>query len=130
MHLVGARLEPGKKTPRAVPDFLAPRAFTLDHPLARLGRQFAPRRIKGHTPQPGELLQVLLALEVGLGLPGLDRPGAQRPGLIGNDQSVVNADGAAKTAAGLTRAQGRIERERARCRGLVGEVTLRTVQLA
>src|SRR4029077_10426369 len=92
--------------------------------------KLAPRRVEGDAPLLREFLQVLLAFGVGLGLPGLDRTAAQRAGLVGNDESIVDADGAAEATAGLARAQRRVERELAGGGRVVRQVAVRAVQLA
>ncbi len=130
VHLVGARLEPREEALGAVPDLLGPRPLALDHPAPGLGGQLAPGHVQRDAAQLRELLQVLLALGVGLGLPGLDGPAAQALGLIRDDQAVVDADGAPEAAAGLAGAERGVEGELARGGRAVGEVALRAVQLA
>ena len=130
MHLVGACLQPGEEAFHPVPDLLRPGALALDHPAARLGGQLAPRRVEGNAPLLREFLQVLLAFAVGLGLPGLDGAAAQRAGLVGNDQPIVDADGAPEATAGLARAQRRVERELAGGGRVVRQVAVCAVQLA
>src|SRR5262249_13101647 len=63
-------------------------------------------------------------------LPGLDRPAAQRAGLIRDDEAVVDADGAPEAAAGVARPERRVEGELAGGRLAVGEVALGAVQVA
>ena len=105
VHLVGARLEPGEEALHAVPDL--PRQApspSITHRRA-LGGQLAPGRVERNAAQLRELVQVLLALRVGLGLPRFDRAAAQRPALVRDDEPVVDADGAAEAAAGLAGAR-------------------------
>ena len=128
VHLVGARLEPGKEAPGAVPDLARPGSLAFDHPAACLGGKLAPGGIERNPAKLRELLQVLLAFGVGLRLPGLDGTPAQRARLVGDHQPVVDADGAAEAAAGLARPQRRVERELARGRGAVGEIAVGAVQ--
>src|SRR6185312_5020692 len=111
-------------------DLARPGALALDHPVARLGRQFAPRHIQRDAAQLRELLQVLLALGVGLGLPGLDGAAAQRLGLVRDDEAVVDADGAAETPARVAGAERRVERKLARVRLAIRQVAVGAVQLA
>src|SRR5580704_10872936 len=122
VHLVGAGLEPREEALHAVPDLLAPRALALDHPAARLAAELPPRGIERNAAQLRELLQVLLALSVGLRLPGLDGTGAQRLGLIGDDEPVVDADGAPEAATGVAGTERGVEGKRARGRRAVAEV--------
>src|SRR6516165_3995666 len=130
MHLVGARLEPGEEALCAVPDLARPGALALDHPAPRLGAELAPRGIERNTAELGELLQVLLALGVGLRLPGLDCAAAQRARLIRDHEPVVDPDGTAEAAAALARAEWGVEGERARGRQRVGQVAVGAMQLA
>ena len=130
VHPVCPGLEPGKEASDPVPHAFAPRAFPFDDPLAPLRTQLAPRRVERDAALFRELLQILLALGVGLRLPRLDGAAAQRLALIGNDEAVVDADGAAKAAAGLAGADRRVEREQARVRLLIREVAMGAVQLA
>src|SRR5207247_11052805 len=75
-------------------------------------------------------LQVRLAFVVGLGLPGLDRAAAQRAGLVGDDEPIVDADGAPEATAGLARAERGVERELTGGGRVVRQVAVRAVQLA
>ena len=129
VHLVGARLEPREEALHPVPDLLGPRALALDHPATRLGGQLTPGSVERNAAQLRESLQVLLAFLVGLGLPRLDGPAAERAGVVGNDEPVVDPDGAAEPAAALAGPERRVERELARDRRAVREVAVRAVQL-
>src|SRR3569833_2290292 len=120
MHLVGFGFEPGKEPLDAVPDIPGPLSFTFDHPPATLGPELAPGRIERNAALLRKLLEILLALCIGLRLPGLDDAAAQRLALIRNDESVIDADRAPEPAAGLARAHRRIEGKQARVRRLVG----------
>src|SRR5262249_8183899 len=113
MHFVGLGLEPRKEAPGPVPDTFVPVAFAFDDPLAPLGAELAPGSIQGNPALLRELEQIALTLLVGLSLPGLDRPAAQRFAFIRNDEPVVDADCAAETPAGFTGPHGGVEREKA-----------------
>src|SRR6185437_15910929 len=115
---------------RAIPDALVPGAFALDDPAAVLGLELAPRHIERYAALLGELLHVLLAFGVGLGLPGLHGPAAQGFGLVGNDEPVIDTDGAPEAAAGVACAHRRVERKEAGGGLLVRAVALRAVQRA
>src|SRR5260370_29631937 len=130
VHVVGARLQPGEEAFHPVPDLLRPGAFAFDHPPACLGAELAPRRVEGNALLLREFLEVLLAFGVGLGLPGLDRAAAQRSGLVGNDEPIVDADGATEATAGLARAQRGVERELAGGGRVVRQVAVPAARLA
>src|SRR5262245_43565891 len=103
MHLVGAGLQPLEEALRAVPDALAPVSFAVDDPLAMRGGELPPWPIERHPALARELLQILLALPVRLGLPGTNGTAAQGLVLIRNHEPVVDADRASEAAAALAR---------------------------
>jgi hypothetical protein len=81
-----------------------------------------PRRLR-------EAQQVVLALAVGLGLPGLHRAAGQRLRFVRHDQAVVHADDAAEAAAALAGAERRVEGEARRRRLGVVDVAVGAVQV-
>src|SRR6185295_11489255 len=128
VHLVAARLEPCEETLRAIPDLLVPRALAVDDPASLLIGELAPWPLDRDAALARKLQEVVLALIVRRCLPGPDRAALEGLRLIRNDQAVVNADGAAESAALLAGSEGRIERKDVRCRILVVDVAIRAVQ--
>ncbi len=129
VHLVALRFQPVEEAAHPVPLAVLPGPLALQHPRALLPGQFPPRHIHGDATLPGEAHQVRLALPVGLRLERLDGAAAQALRFVGNDQAVVDADGAAEAAAGLAGADGGIEREVAWRRFLVMDVAVGAVQV-
>ncbi len=72
--------------------------------------------------------EVVLRFFPGGGLDGLDRTGAQRELVVGNDQAVVHADHAAEAPAGVAGAHGGVEREHGRDGLGVAQVALGAMQ--
>src|SRR5882757_3471220 len=99
MHFVGLGFEPGEEALGAVPDALVPISLALDHPFAALDAELAPGCVNRDTALLGILDEIVLALLVGLGLPGFDGAAAQGFAFVGNDQAVVDADGSPEAAA-------------------------------
>ena len=136
VHLVGLGLQPGEEALHAVPlarPGLAPAhpiGVAVDHPAAVRLVHVAPRDVEREPVLPRHLLEVVLALAIALRLPRPDRARAQRLRLVGDHEAVVDADHAAEAAAGLARADRRVEREEARHRLGVVDVALGAVQVA
>ncbi|MBV6422853.1 MAG: hypothetical protein NAOJABEB_00639 [Steroidobacteraceae bacterium] len=130
VHAVGAALEPFEEALRPVPHFLAPRALTLDHPLAVGDREVLPGRVERNAAQLRVLLEILLAFAVRGGLKRLDGAAAQRFRFIRYHEAIVDADHAAESPAGVARTDRRVERERARREFPVGDVAARTRKVA
>src|SRR5262249_8605094 len=101
VHLVRLRFEPLEEAFAAVPNVLAPGAFAFDHPFAVIGAELAPGAVEGDAALLRELQEVVLALFIRLRLPGAHGAGAQRLALVGDDEAVVDADGAAEASAGF-----------------------------
>ena len=93
-----------------------------------LGRELVPGRVARNAGGLGMAHQVVLALLPGRGLHGLDRAGAQRELVVGNDQTQVHPHHAAETPAGLAGAHGGIEGEHGGDGVGVAHITLRAVQ--
>src|SRR6185369_8276016 len=90
--------------------------------------QVAPRHVERDAALLRVLGKIVLTFAEALGLPRLDRAVAERLGLIGDDEAVVDADHAAEAAAGRAGAERRIEREQ-RGRGLlILDVAVGTMQ--
>src|SRR5262249_55468501 len=102
---VGATLEPIKKSARTVPDLLVPGPFTFDYPGALRVGEGAPGHISRNSAQPRKAHQIVLAFLIGRGLPGTNRPRAERFGFVGYHQSVVDPDDTTEAATDLTRSQ-------------------------
>ena len=118
MHLVGFAFEPFKVSTGAVPLALPVAReirCTIDHPVAGVFREIGPGDIGCDTGTVGQSHQVVLAFGKGRGLPGLDSPLGEAQASIGDDQAPIDADDAAKAAAGLAGTDGRVERKQA-CR--------------
>ena len=136
VHLVGLGLEPGEEALHAVP--LArpglppahPVRVALDHPAAVPLGQVAPRGVERDAALPRHLLEVVLALAIALRLPRLDRAVARALRLVRDHEAVVDADHAPEAAAGLARADRRVEREEARARVGVVDVAVGAVEIA
>src|ERR1022692_1522027 len=128
VHLICLGLEPGEKSPYAVPDVFPPFAFAFDDPRALIGVEFAPRNVERNAAFAREAHQIRLAFLVGLGLPRLDRARCQAQRRIRDHQVVVDADVASESAAGLARADRRIETEVAGARILVSDLAIRAMQ--
>src|ERR1700722_15990900 len=129
MHLVGARLEPLKEAARAIPDFLLPWAFALDDPLAVVLAHIAPRHRGGDAAFLRQPQQVVLAFRIRWRLPRTHGTRGQRFAVVGNDQAIVDANHAAKAAAGVAGAERGIEREQTLSRVLVVQVAVSAVQV-
>ncbi|MBV6474547.1 MAG: hypothetical protein MOGDAGHF_00007 [Rhodocyclaceae bacterium] len=135
VHLVGLGFQPGEEMLHAVP-VARPGALQADvlrvalqHPAPVFGRQVAPGDVGRHAALLREAQQVVLALAVGLGLPGLHRAAGQRLRFIRHHQAVVDADDAAEAAAALAGAERGVEGEAARRRFRVVDVAVGTVQV-
>ncbi len=77
-------------------------------------RQLRPGGVARHAARPGMAHQILLAIGPGRSLQRLDRSAAQCLALIRDDQAPIHPDHPAKTTAGLTGAEGRVEAEQRR----------------
>jgi len=132
VHLVGARLQPVEETLHAVPAasmrMPAPLLVAVDNPRSVGLFELFPRHVGGHARLRAVTNQVVLALDVAVGLPGFDRAVGQRLVLVGDDQPVVDAHDPAEAAALLAGAHGRIEGEGIRYRGAVVAVAVGAVQ--
>ena len=120
VHLVGLGLEPLEEMAHPVPlarpgGFPAlPGRVAFQHPVAVFLGQVAEWHVHCHAVLGGHLGHVELALAVALGLPGLDRALGEGLRFVRNDESKVDTDDAAETAAGVAGADRRIEGEEAR----------------
>ena len=119
VHLVRLGLEPFEIAAHAIPLGLptpAPGRIAVDDPsLLALGQR-APGDVQRDVEAGREFFLVALALLEALGLPRLDRAGAQALARVRYHQAQVDADHATEAAAGRAGAQRRVERERARRR--------------
>src|SRR4051794_22147512 len=106
MHLVRLGFQPRKEPLRAVPDTLVPVAFALDDPLATFGAELTPGRVDGNAALLGKLDEVVLALLIGLRLPGFDGTAPEGLALVRNDETVIDTDGSAKAATALAGPDG------------------------
>ena len=132
VHLVGLGFEPLEEAVEPVPLGLPvalPFGIALDHPAAGAIVECVPGRIQGDAGRTRVLLELRLALLETGRLPGLDGTAAQGLGRVGYHQRVIDPDHAAKAAAAVARAQGRIEREGAGRRFRVTDVAVRAMQL-
>ena len=131
VHLVGLGLQVGKKAPHPIP-LLVPHALplrrTFDHPVLLLGGELVPSGVARDARRFGVAHQIVLALFPGRGLHRLDGPGAQGEFVVGDDQTKVNANDAAKAAAGFARAQRRVERKHRRRGFAVSQIAVGAVQ--
>ena len=134
VHLVGLGLQPVEEVahavpvarPRAVP--VLPLRVALEQPLAMLRRQIAHRDVHRHAVFLRHLLEVLLALAIALGLPGLHRAFGQRLGFVRHHQAEIHPDHPPEAATGLAGTDRRVEREQpGRGLGIV-DVAVRAMQ--
>jgi hypothetical protein len=135
VHLVRLALQPFEEALGAIPDPwpalvpALPSIAAFDHPaLLRLG-QFAERHIEWNSVLRCALFEVALAFDERFRLERLDRTLRQRLSLVRDDEAIVDADHTPETPAGVTGAERRIERKRARMRRLVVDVALGAVQI-
>src|SRR5208282_4912808 len=128
VHFVRFGLEPGEKSPYAIPNVFLPFAFAIDDPRALFGGEFAPRDVERNAAFAREAHQIGLTFLVGLGLPRLDCTRFQAQRRIRDHQVVVDSDAASESAAGLARADRRIETEVAGARVLIGDLAIRAMQ--
>lgn len=112
MHPVALRLEPAEEPAHAVPEPVLPVPLALQHPPPLGLGQLPPLDVDGHAAPLGEAQEIVLALAIGLALPGPDGAVGQRPGLVGHHQAVVHPDGAAEAAAGGAGAEGELKEKR------------------
>ena len=117
VHLVGFGFEPVEEFAHAIPGAgpgllpAHPIRLAFEHPLAlRLG-ELAKRRIERNAAFVGVLHQIVLAFAEARRLPRPDRALAQRLPFVRDDQAEIDADDAAKAAAGVAGADGRVEGE-------------------
>ena len=135
VHLVGLALQPFEKTrhavPHAGPAFLPvfPFGLTIEHPGTLRGCQIAKRHIQRNTPLFRILFDVVLAVMERRRLPGTYGAFSQRFGFIGNDQAVINANDAAKAAAGVAGAQRRVEGKQAGHRVGIMDIAIGAMQV-
>ena len=101
---------------------------SIDHPVLLLRCELVPRRVARDARRLGVAHQVILALLPGWRLHGFDGTGAQRQLLIGDDQSIVDADHPAKATAGFAGTHRRVEREHGGNWIGVAQITLRAMQ--
>ncbi len=100
----------------------------VQDPALVLVAHVLPGHTQRHAGARRVLLQVVLAFLVGRRGPRLDGAFEQGFFLVGDDQAEVDADDAAKAAAGLAGAQRRVEREAAGQRVGVFDVAVGAVQ--
>ena len=129
VHLVGPGLEPLEVALDAIPDVLRPLAFAVDDPAPLRLRQFSPRRVERNVTLAPKTQEVVLTLAVGVGLPGLDHAAAQGLARIRYHEPVVDTDDPAEAAAGITGAEGRVEREGTGPDVAVCEIAVGAVQI-
>ncbi len=129
VHLVALRLEPREEPPHSVPDLAFPRPLAVDHPAALLLGELAPGRVERYRALARELHEIVLALAIGLRLPGPDRTTAQRARRIGHYEAVIDADHPAEPAAGLAGPQRRVERKKARGRIAIVDIAVGAVKV-
>ena len=107
MHFVRLGLQVLKETfdtePLLIP-LPGPVGRAVDHPLFVRLTEFVPRGIARNTRHFGMPHQIVLCLLPRGRLHGLDGARTQTQFLVWNDQTVIDTDHAAKTPAGLTRA--------------------------
>src|SRR5690606_2694901 len=109
MHLVALGLEPGEESLHPVPFALAPATLAIEHPAPLLAVEVAPRHVRRHATLPCETHQVVLTFTVALALKRLHCAFGECLAFVRHDQLVVDAHGAAETAAGLARPERRVE---------------------
>ena len=132
VHLVGLALQVLEEARDAIP-LLAPVAFlvvgrAVDHPGFLFRRELVPRRVARDAGGFGVAHQVVLGFFPRRRLDWLDGAGAQRQALVGNHQPPIDADHAPKAAAGVARADRRVEREHRRNRVAVAPVAFGAMQ--
>ena len=131
VHLVGLALQVLEETVDAIPllvPFAVPVRRAVHHPVLLRRRQLVPGRVARNAGGLGVAQQIFLAFGPGRCLQRLDGAGAQRQLVVGDDQSQVDADHAAKAAAAGAGPDGGVEGEQRGNRVLVAQVALRTVQ--
>src|SRR5690348_5520369 len=120
VHLVRLGLEPPEEAahavPRARPRFAPafPLRLPLEDPCPVFLRKIPERRVERNLPFLCVFLEIVLALLEARALPRTHRAFAQRLRFIRYDEPKVHADHASEPAAGLARADRRVERERRR----------------
>ena len=135
VHLVGLGLQPLEEPADAVPfagPGLAPAhpaRIAVDHPLALLRRQLAPRGVRRHAALLRVLDEVVVPAAIRLSAPGPDRILVQRLRFVGHHQAVVHADHPPEAAAGLARSDRRVERKQARRRVGVVNVAIGAMEV-
>ena len=131
VHLVGLALEVLEEALDAVP-LLVPVALpcrvAVDHEGAVRGVELRPRGVARNAVFGPIAQQVVLAVLPGGRLQRLDRAGAQRLAVVGDDQVVVDADDTTETAAGRAGTHRRVEAEHRRLRLGVAQVAVGAMQ--
>src|SRR6185437_6176816 len=92
-----------------------PVVVARDHPALVLRAELAPRLVERHAALRRPFLEVVLALVVALRLEDLHRALGEGLRLVGNDEAIVHADDPPEAAAGIARADRRVEREARGC---------------
>jgi len=131
VHLVRFRFEIFEEAFDAVPLALplaVPVRRTVDDPVALRVRQFAPRRAAADVGLRRVAHQIVLTLLPRGRLHRLDRAVAQRFARVRDHEAEVDADHAAKAAADVARAVGRVERKQRRLRIGIAQVAFRAMQ--
>ena len=135
VHLVGPGFQPlevaGNAVPRAGPGLAPahPAGIAFEHPPPVLRGELAPRCIERHAALLRVLHEVVVPPAIRFALPRPYRTLAQRLPFIRYHEPEIHADHAAEAAAGLARADRRIERVEAGCRLFVVDVAIRAVEI-
>ena len=135
VHLVRLGLQPLEEAAHAIPGAgpgfapAFPLGLAFQHPGFLGSSEITERHIERNLPFLGVLLEIVLALLEARALPRTHRAFAQRLRFVGHHQAEVDADHAAEAAAGLARAERRIERERRRRRFAVVDIAVGAMQI-